>query len=100
MPSKKHLSPHTVTTADDKVMVALVSYNVGIVNDEIAEPRWHAKNGWFYKLQEDVRKIFEDRHGIEIVLVSEFGSMETKVCEERARKIINKILHRLELPHI
>ena len=72
-------SHHGMDILSDTTTVALLSYNVGINNDEVKSRGWAKNGGKLLKLKSDVRKIFENHHGIEIALFSEVGSMLGKL---------------------
>ena len=56
--------------------LALMSYNIGIQNNEIPQGRklgnWGTK---WQKLQDDVKSAFTHETGIQVLLLSEFGNM-------------------------
>ena len=52
--------------------IALMSYNIGINNNEVGANYWENK---YRKLQNDVRSAFTHAAGIEVLLLSEFGNM-------------------------
>ena len=61
-------------------IVALMSYNIGIHNNEL-----NNKNNWAAKygaLQRDIKAAFEHEVGIQILLLSEFGNMFTSFDEK------------------
>ena len=61
-------------------IVALMSYNIGIHNNEL-----NNKNSWaatYGALQRDIKAAFEHEVGIQILLLSEFGNMFTSFDEK------------------
>ena len=60
-------------------IVALMSYNIGINNNELNNKKtWAATYG---ELQDDIKAAFDHEAGIQILLLSEFGNMFTS-CDE------------------
>ena len=92
--------PPVVTTTADDFVVALMSYNVGINNNEIGKSKWDSPGGKFVRLQNDVENAFDLERGIgiQILLISEFGNMEKKVTN--SDDIITGIVKTLDLSNI
>ena len=63
-----------------ETIVALMSYNIGIQNNELDNNRKWAVT--YRKLQDDIKAAFEHEVGIQILLLSEFGNMFTS-CDEK-----------------
>ena len=49
-------SHHAAQVSSDNTTVALVSYNIGINNDEITRPGWANREGKLARLKSDVEK--------------------------------------------
>ena len=81
-------------------MVALLSYNVGIQNHEIAGEKksGQKKKGKYNRLKNDVQKTFEHDTGIQILLISEFGHMFNRISN--AAEIFTTLLAELDLTHV
>ena len=56
--------------------IALMSYNIGIQNNEVLGNKWPNK---YKRLQDDIESAFTHEAGIQILLLSEFGSMFTSI---------------------
>ena len=56
-------SPCVGCDSSDTV-VALLSYNVGIQNQEVAGSKWKNENGKYNKLKKDVQETFDHDTGI------------------------------------
>ena len=52
--------------------IALMSYNIGIQNNEVGANYWENK---YERLQDDVKSAFNHETGIQVLLLSEFGNM-------------------------
>ena len=77
--SRSAASHHAAHISSENTTVALVSYNVGINNDEVKSKGWAKTGGKLLKLKSDIEKIFKSHHGIQIVLISEMGNMLDKL---------------------
>ena len=62
-------------------MVALLSYNVGIMNNAISGKNWNQISGRYNKLRKDVADTFYHDASIQIMLISEFGEMLKKLSD-------------------
>ena len=99
-------SHHAAHISSDNTTVALVSYNVGIVNKEVKGQGWAKTGGKRLQLKSDVQKIFKNQHGIQIALISEMGNMIDKLSDSSgdshptAKGIFEGIIADLDLPHI
>ena len=72
-----NMSPDTTVT--------LVSYNIGLHNNEVTGNAWPTK---LQKLRSDVKKIFDHDQGIHIALFSEVGNMFNKLSDTTAEDIV------------
>ena len=97
---------HAAHISSDNTTVALVSYNVGILNSEVKSKGWAEKGEKRQKLMSDVEKIFKNEHGIQIALISEMGNMLDKLSHSSggshptAEGIFEGIIADLNLKHI
>ena len=58
------------------IVAAVVFYNVGVLNTEVTGKNWEKTlTGKAAKLACDIDAMFASDHGIEVVLLSEFGNM-------------------------
>ena len=77
---------HHAATAITDAPVALMSYNIGINNNEPTGTKsgssWHTMK--YKKLQDDVKAAFHHGAGIQILLLSEFGNMVSSIDKEFA----------------
>ena len=89
----------------DDTTVAVMSYNVGIHNEEVKSKGW-AKSAKLQKLKADVRMIFEHQHGIQITCISEMGNTVGRLSHNSggphptAQGIFEGIITDLGLTHI
>ena len=73
-----------------------MSYNVGIQNAELSGKHWSKK---YDLLKKDVQDTFDNDIGIQILLISEFGSM-IKRLGANVKKKFTTLLAELDLTHI
>ena len=72
-PASHSADSHRADRVSTDTMVALLSYNVGIQNAEVAGQRWQRK---YDKLKNDLQAIFfNKKNRVHILLISEFGNM-------------------------
>ena len=82
----------------DSTMVALMSYNIGLVNDEYFGQKFRKANGKYDRLKDDVQEAFANELGIQILLLSEFGHMFDKLPD--VTKFFTVLLEELNLKHV
>ena len=90
-------SPRVGCDSSDTV-VALLSYNVGIQNQEVAGSKWKNENGKYNKLKKDVQNTFAHETGIQILCISEFGHMFHKMSNAEA--VFKTLLADLQITHL
>jgi acetone carboxylase gamma subunit len=56
-------------------VVAIAYYNLGVQNLQVTGKHWNKKGGAAQLIAKDIEAIFSAKHGIEVVLLSEFGNM-------------------------
>ena len=89
---------HRAADVSPDTMVALLSYNVGIQNAEIAGKKWRNRDGKYNKLKKDVQETFDHDTGIQILLISEFGHMFDIMSN--VEEIFTTLLAELDLTHV
>jgi hypothetical protein len=57
------------------IVGAVTSYNLGVQNDEVTSKNWEKPTGKADRILWDIEAMFASRHGIQVVLLSEFGNM-------------------------
>ena len=87
-----NMSPDTTVT--------LVSYNIGLHNNEVTGKAWATPEGKREKLRSDAKEIFAHGQGIHIALFSEVGNMFDKLSDATAENIFNDIIAELNMPYI
>ena len=68
--SSSSADAHRAADGSPDTMVALMSYNVGIQNKEIARKQWRKEDGKYQKLRKDVQETFEHDTGNQQNLVT------------------------------
>ena len=66
------IDAHHAADAFTDTTLALMSYNIGINNNEVDAKGWKNK---YMKLQDDVKSAFTHEAGIQVLLICEFGNM-------------------------
>ena len=79
VPDATVTSYHSVDSHHAETTVAIMSYNVGIHNDEVTGGKWSKPGGKYEKLRTDIANIFNHSSGIQVLLISEMGSMFNKM---------------------
>ena len=98
-------SHHAAKIACQSRTVALVSYTVGIHNNELRKKGW-AKSGKRFKLKADIQKIFVHQKVIQIGLFSQMGNMVHRLSHSSGgshptlEDIFQGIITELSLTHI
>ena len=70
---------HHAADAFTGTTVALMSYNIGIINNEIQNSnKWAQK---YMKIRDDVKSAFNHDTGIQVLLISEFGNVFNSIDE-------------------
>ena len=59
----------------DDTVVAIAYYNLGVQNKQVTGKHWNKKGGAAQLIAKDIEAIFSAKHGIQVVLLSEFGNM-------------------------
>ena len=59
----------------DDTVVAIAYYNLGVQNLQVTGKHWNKKGGAAQLIAKDIEAIFSAKHGIQVVLLSEFGNM-------------------------
>ena len=77
--------------------VAVMSYNVGIMNTQIMGSHWAPK---YELLRDDIKSIFAHEVGVQALLLSEFGNMLHPMKTSSTNEVFQELLNDLELPHI
>ena len=64
-----------------EAVVAIAYYNVGIQNKEILGDKWTKSKGKREKLKTDIYAIVLPAHGIQVLLICEYGQMHPNIDE-------------------
>ncbi len=59
----------------DDTVVAIAYYNLGVQNKQVTGKHWNKKGGAAQLIAKDIEAIFSASHGIQVLLLSEFGNM-------------------------
>ena len=80
--SSGSVDAHHAADAMQVTSVALMSYNVGINNTEPRGKNWIRHKRKYYKLRDDIKSTFAHEKSIEILLLCEFGFMNSSIDVE------------------